>query len=211
MVQNRPWSLLNRSTTHVDFRVCLCAQHWWRVESFPFYPNQWLRFHINHVSIKGPNLFIMPNPRPWFFWNELGILQWLNSSRLNSAISKIYFFESFSSPTEPRGFSCLSKVLHGFLRVSSQYPILWKTDWVRAFQHRGAQRSYAGYISLCVCVCNESTCISHRITMIHIVSRYISPLRLVQRPWITCVHGNHTYLYPFLYTRHTTLLIGVYS
>jgi hypothetical protein len=49
---------------------------------------------------------------------------------------------------------------------------------------------------------HENTCTYHRITTIHIVSRDVSPLRLVQRPWIIRVHNNHNDLYPFLYTRH---------
>ena len=44
---------------------------------------------------------------------------------------------------------------------------------------------------------HESTCIFHRITTIHTVSRDVYPLRLVQKTYIIPVNNNHKYLYPF--------------
>lgn len=128
---------------------------------------------------KGPEFIHRAKPtRPWFFWNELGLFLWLNSSCLDLAISRISFFESFSSLTEPWGCLLLAKVLHGFLRVSSQYPILWKIGRAQAFQHHGAWWTYTGvYIYM-----HESIGICHRITTIRAVSRDVSPLRLVRKP-----------------------------
>jgi hypothetical protein len=40
----------------------------------------------------------------------------------------------------------------------------------------------------------------------HRVSRDASPLKLVQILRIICVHYNHKYLYPFLFTRHASVI-----
>jgi hypothetical protein len=87
----------------------------------------------------------------------------------------------------------------GFLHITLSFERLEGIKYSNTVVHGECTQ---GYISMCR---NDSTYIFHRITMIHVVSRDVSPLKLVRKPYIISVPNIHKDLYPFQYTRHTTL------